>query len=163
MPLTEQSLKNLIAEKNILVSATNKELADYAIDEISKRLATERQRKSKLAAEGKTSPIADKRVAVYEEQLIEMRVAKLSGHLNFRSMTEKDLLYHAIHNFNEKLYGDTKPQTLSAGELSTIKKQYNEIHNRIVQIEKSINKEHDNMSKCDISARVNPFPMPSKL
>ena len=106
-PLSVLDAVTKVAEKNILVSTTNKELANYAIGEISKRLSTERQRKSALAAEGKPNPIADKWIAVYEEQLSEMRVAKLSGRLNFKSITEKDLLYHVIHDFNEKLYGDS--------------------------------------------------------
>ena len=138
-------------------SISDKEIINYALGGIQKRLERERSTKAGLAAEGKQSPIADVHIARCMEQLSELGSAKTNDIQNFKSISELKLLYHAIHAILDILYGETQPAEFTAENARALKSQHDEINARIIKIELSKEKELDNMSKYDISARVNPL------
>lgn len=144
-------------ENNLFNTISNKEIVDHAFVEIHKLLEKEQLRKADLTAEGKPSPISDNYIARYTEQLSELSNAEANDIQGFKSISEIRLLYHAVHALEDILYTETNNAAFSPDDIKVFKQQRDELNTRIIEIEKFTEKELDNMSKYDISARVNPL------
>ena len=133
---------DLAAEKDLLSSISNGEIVRYAMLEIQRRLEREKARKQNLASEGKPHPIAEARMEKYEGQLAELGGFNATNSIDFKTVpSTKDLLYLASSVHLDAIYGDGKGEayglTGSTRNLEVLEKQYKEIHDEIVKIEKT--------------------------
>ena len=137
------------AESDLFTSISNKEIVEYAMRVIQRRLEHEEARKQNLASEGKPHPIADARIVKYEAQLAELGSFNNTDSMDFKTIqSTKDLLYLATTVHLDAIYGDGKGEvyglTDSTRNLELLEKQYRELSAEIIRIERALEKEQAN-------------------